>query len=300
MKAFLTPYKIEMIYTGEGEPAINLSQLLDEVFKSFKTYHIDSSKKNCIALEKSEIKGGIFKGTIRAGDYGQTADLLNTTTKTKSYSRKSNEAELWPYYFKIKIMDSKSGIALFQKLGISGFKSIFSIYANDYIRKKHDNYLITINPLVDAKAIQEILNSGKCTEIRFYGKRIPKELADSLSSDNHALTINSGRVVLSVKLKESLNFNFIKEKLFSLAKSYKKRTQYIEIMDAKFNSKDITAIMNYSGRKKEISLEKVFDSLIDYEVDANILGPDGHPIYSKIDDFATGKIKEIEGTAKSQ
>ncbi|MGG6242867.1 hypothetical protein ACQ4N7_30090 [Nodosilinea sp. AN01ver1] len=126
----------------------------------------DKSKKTIRYESLSQDERKIF-GTLKAGEYGIEADLLDVENDETNYTRQMLDAELIPYFFMVKVpTHTPSGIMLFQRLGNRGFKDIFERDFSNYINGKFsEQYRIEINPLVPREMVKRYL-ANRIVKIR--------------------------------------------------------------------------------------------------------------------------------------
>jgi len=145
----------------------------------FLSFNPEEKDKKTLRKDTFEKEDRIFSSTIKAGEYGIVSDLHDVQTDQSKYSRQPIDAELIPYYLMVKVpVTTSSAIAIFQRVGNSGFKDIFEKDFGSYIHQKfHGRYRITIDPLVPTDLVKKYLEN-RITKIRFIKYSFPGEISD--------------------------------------------------------------------------------------------------------------------------
>lgn len=136
-------------------------------------------EKKTLRREFFQKDGRTITGILKAGEYGFGSDLHNVESDETKYTRQTIDAELIPYFFLAKIPNTtKSGIAIFQKLGNRGFKSIFEKDLNNYLKDKvSSQYRIEISSLVPREMVKHYLTK-RIVKIRLIKHSLPQEISD--------------------------------------------------------------------------------------------------------------------------
>lgn len=158
---------------------VNVSDESDKQ-KIFQIFRF--GKEDNITINSTKYR--IFNGIVKTGNYGFESEIYNKKTKSISYKRQKEDAELIPFYFLIALpIDKDEGIVLLQGFKQYGIKTIFEETLDKYISGETPGYKIELNNLVDENFIKILLDEGITSKIRYIKYEQPVNIEDACEID---------------------------------------------------------------------------------------------------------------------
>lgn len=273
----------------------------EDIFNFFLSYFesrldnpsIDRSDQKMLKLRnkpKVEDDARILSGIIETGEYGYEAELYNIGKDKVTYRRQTDDAELLPFYFLFYLPKNVSkGIVILQRFQQFGMKEILKKDLEQIFKSGNPNYIISINPLVPEKLIEEFMK-GKVKKIRFIRYGFPDDIADAY--DNFDNNENPGMTELVIKAKRGHALPFI-DKIKELIEKNQDPKHLIEIHN--FDYDDIKVEIDLNGNKRTIHLAELGNIRPYYDISDKIVkDKDGHPTFESIDSVAYDLFDDIK------
>lgn len=281
-----------------------------EIFHSFLDYFLantadeDGSKKlfrisqyqpmRSIEIRSTEYR--LISGIVKTGSYGYESDIVNKNGNTVTHHRTSEEAELLPFYFLVAIPRNKDeGIVILQSFKQYGIKKIFTESFDNYFRSERSEYKIEINDLIPEKLLDQLLERGSVTKLRYISFKQPVDLADAADTEDHNEDSNlKAELILSEK-KGIISgvIDSIKNQLpYKKGQNDDPLKKLIEITSFEYDTVKIEVRIN--GKYRNIDLCDLGNIRPTLNItDAVMFLNSGHPEFASIDQIAIDLFKEL-------
>lgn len=251
----------------------------------------DEDFQRVIRVAQFDHNGRLIKGIFEAGEYGYTADLVDVKTGQVTYSRKTTDAELLPFYFRVWAPETGDrAILLLQRFRQFGVRSAFWFDFNDFFPYGEEIGL-ELNPLVHSQLIEEVFKDATIRRLRFIKFSLPSDVTDRLfeyqqvhEEDGHLEFVvaakRRGRLPIVQAIKDFLN-------------GEGQLSSIIELPD--FDYDTIKVELDVDGRTRTIDLAEpagirsYYDVTSDVSVDAS-----GHPDFESIDVAAEELLLDLQ------
>ena len=269
--------------------------------------------------ETKEIKGIFF-----AGDIEESSKVYNPVSNTPVYTINRGLARARPFYFRVKVSEfSDKGILILQTFKKYGIRDVFNKEFSNYLREKHDNLLVEINPFVPKDLIEYYL-SQRVVEVQLIKFGFPAELMEKpmdaipqeepeiitkgRADENNCLEEEEkpiGKSIMLFKPPRGLNFpSAWIEKLKGNARklTYDSDGEIRNLVEIKnFEYDNVKIKVQVGKNKRTINLAKKDKLRYNEELDKQLTIDEktGHPTFESIDSvgrsFATGCAEEVWG-----
>lgn len=253
-----------------------------------KSIQNDQDRQELVQINKIEQKGRVFSGLMRKGDYGIQNDLINLTTGKVSYTRTEADAEMQPFHFLIASpLQATEGIIALEKFGVFGIKTNFEADLKEYLRKNYPTLRITINSLIPKEILEQYLNRGRVTKIRFIKFGIFDDLADRIHlghDEREGLT----ELRVTAKRGESIPvINLIKQ----VFKQERSASRFIEL--SKFEYDSVKIELSIENKYRTINLMDPESLRAEYDITNEIEFIGGHPKFESINAKSHSIVNDI-------
>lgn len=234
-----------------------------------------------------------LRGRLQVGNYGFSSPIVNVETGMRSYEKQKIDADLIPYYFAFYIpSDCNYGVALLQKMGVFGIKSIIDDLIKTEFKDLYDDLTLNIRPLAPADAAKNALQHD-IHEVRFVQHAIPADIAGKFTNKQHP----QGKITISVETSEDpmAKLNSLLGKIINGESEIPDLLEFDE-----FTPDSLKAVIQMGDRQRimEISERVKFRPSFDIteEVDA---GNDGYAKFSSIDEVCDGIADDLSEVLNS-
>lgn len=289
---------------------INQEDDIVEIFRSFLDYFLantadeNDSKKLFQVFrynpEKDIIIGSIvyrlISGIVKTGSYGYESDIVDKNGNNITHHRTAEEAELLPFYFLVAIPSNKDeGIVILQGFKQYGIKKIFTESFDNYFKSDRSEYKIEINDLIPEKLLDQLLDRGSVTKLRYISFNQPVDIADATATVDHIEDQNlKAELVLSEK-KGIISgvINSIKRQLpYTKNKDDDPLKKLIEITSFEYDTVKIEVRINGKYRTIDLCDLGNIRPTLNITDDVVCLGS-GHPEFDSINQIAINLFKEL-------
>lgn len=268
--------------------------ILDELNSFFNSLQSNSSRddneQKMMMVPSFNIASRTLNGIIETGDYGFESKLVDVDTDSVSYERKKNEAEMLPFYFLIKVPSTKDeGIILLQRFKQFGVRKIFLDHFSKFFASNNVNYTVEINPVFPEKLIEQYLDNGRVTKIRFIRYKMPTDIADRYNTEDHIEEEGTTELVVSTKRNTSIPLvGQIKRFLDGEIQI----DRLIEIQN--YDYEDVKIEVNINNKPKVIPLGNLNKIRPYYDIDHELtVGDNGHPDFDSIDRISRNLMQDL-------
>lgn len=284
---------------------------LFDVFKDyFSTYNtkgsnsqyavedVPNTNKKTIFIEMARDVGPrMLEGVIRTGDYGYETPIVNRQRKKLSYTRNTEDTELFPLYFLLYVPQKgdvpfeKMGIAVFERFRKKGLKGDFINHFSGYFEQRFKDYRVEMISIAPEEIISSFDN-GIIKKVQLISHSPPKDLADYYSTNDK----DKGKLVLALE-----GGSFLRKFFEKIKKIMKHDLPVKEIMESDWISPDeIKVLVKINGEEKTFTI-KDEDTEITPGIDISgsvKIGADGFPIKSSLHDEAVKYLELLKSYLK--
>ena len=239
----------------------------------------NEGQKQVLRVKSLKRDNRTLSGIIETGEYGIESTLLDVETGKEVHKRKTNEANMLPFYFLIDLPEGvDEGIILLQRTGMYGIRHILAGILDVMFDQRFPEYRLRFHSLVESKEIEKY-QKGKVETIRFISFKIPSDITDAFDR-GHKEALGHAELVVQAKRGSHLPINSTLSQFFSgkreLAKLVALKETNFRYDDIKIRSRVGRAArtMDLSDLKRLRGYHDISD-----EVD---LDHSGHPKLSSI------------------
>ena len=254
---------------------------------------VDDEAKSAIVVASYDCKGNTIVGTLKAGEFGITAELEDMKTGAKK-TRTKDDCQYIPLFFLVEFKPGQNeAIVILQRFGTHGAKSALHGDLQTYVGQGDDAYMVEINNLATEKSIKEALG-GQIKAIRYIRSTVPDDIANALNLDDNNELLGELQLVIKTKTRERIGFT---KWMTDIANGKIDKSQYLEIQGIKFD--DVKLDVDVSKRSMTIDLEDIagrFRSSID--VTEQVKLQNGHPTFKSILTCARNMLPDLRSSLK--
>lgn len=289
---------------------INEEDDILEIFYSFLNHFLtntaneDNTKKLFRVSQYQQTKNTeigsteyrLISGIVLTGSYGYESDIVNKNGNTITHHRTVEEAELLPFYFLVSIPRSKDeGIIILQSFKQYGIKKIFTENFDNYFRAERSEYKIEINDLIPEKLLEQLLERGNITKLKYISFEQPVDIADAVDTVDHKENQNlKAELILSEK-KGIISgvIDSIKDRLpYKKGQKDDPLKKLIEITSFEYDTVKMEVSIN--GKYRNIDLCDLGNMRPTLNItDDVVFLNNGHPEFDSINQIAIDLFKEL-------
>jgi len=259
-------------------------------FKEIQSNTLNRTYKKYMKSMKVEKDGRIISGIVESGAYGRTSNIRDVETDDLTYKKRSEDADVLPFYFLFYIPEDKNeGILLLQRTGNFGIRTSVGNFLEPYFRKRHKGYGVELNALIREELTKQALRSGSIKKLRCVKYCAPLDRIDGLDeghkeiSSNMEIVLSANRIPVVGRI----------QKLFE-PKSGISVKNLVEIRDFDFKYDTVKVEVEVEGSTRTFDLGKLQKTRTYYDITDFIkLGSDEQPIFESIDKEAKVFLNEL-------
>jgi hypothetical protein len=268
----------------------SLGKLVGEQLKSlvggFKDVEL---LRRCMEVRDLEFDDNGCRGRMFVGEYGFSADIVNSKAKKVSYQKQKTDAELLPFFFDLSAPKNDGhGLLVLQRLGRGGIKGYFETYVLEPVGELSKKR-VSLNAVMPKALLQKLMTGGRITEVRIIKHEIPNDIADIFNGKNKAIEGDFEWVLRPKGNGE------IKQKIFNafLAKPSGTIADHVVIPDFDYQTVKVEIDVG-GGRKRLVDFGSLKSAKATFDVGDDIeLGLDGYPTFKSLKKASAGVVKEI-------
>ena len=253
-------------------------------------YFIDDERQKLRRVLHTDRTDWLVKGRVETGEFGYTADLYNVGTRSVSYQRIGTDAEMIPFYFLAHLPSHRDeGVILLQRRSNIGIRTTFFSDFAKYFEESNNGVRVGVNPLVPPQLIEEYLQNGRLTNIRFIRFRLPSDLADAYDTGGHEEIGGTAELVVRPKRGQSIPLvNKIRDVLAGRIKI----KEMVELPNHEFDN--VKVEIDVMGSKKTLDLSDVMKMRTNVDITSDVrIKDDGHPEFDSIDSIAQNLLNSL-------
>jgi len=272
------------------------SDLLD-TFRSYldklkSNFSDDEALKKLLHVETLDIQDREVSGILETGEYGYEAQLYDKNTGFISYTRKTYEAEMLPFYFLIKIPKAADeGLIVLQRFNQFGIRNLLLDNFQKEVNEKFPDFRIDMYPVIPAALYEKYLREGILTKIRFIRFSIPTDIANTIR-EPHIEDDGYTELVVSAKRNRKLPTSIISKALQKIVNGEKEIKGIIELQSFEYDNVKIEVKIN--DKRRVIDLSNLQRIKWNPDVSDQVkLNETGHPDFASIDSIAKKLLDDI-------
>lgn len=228
-------------------------------------------------------------GILSAGEFGYAAEGINVRSRSQSYQRTPDDAEVVPLYFRVSTPAmSDLGVLLVQRYGQLGVFTAFAKGFRAFFAHLLPEYTIEINRLVPAEVVKELVE-GELRAIQVVAHTLPQDIADKFRFLGSATEI--GAFTMEVKAKRGMMLSTPAW----LRRIRDGQVRIVELpVELKASDAHIRIRVAYEGKTRMIdladpsSIAPYIDATDDLEFEDS-----GHPRFESIDAYCVRLLGEL-------
>lgn len=304
-KISLTPYTVRVTKKSSGKhvklnsiAGKDLFVIIDEYFRKIKavaSVNVDTSK--VIKLKTKEKKERTTCGILETGEFGYETEIFDTQANIVTYSRKSHEAELIPFYYLLNFPINKDeGIIILQRFKQFGIRNILLDDFTKHFNQVFDDYHISINPLVAKEILDQYFEEGRIMKIRFINFKLPKNLEDIYSQGDHKESPGYIEHVVSLRRGRSFSKDFVSKVRKNVSKLMNSSTKVSELTELQeiHNFDNIKLDVEVGGTRRVVNLGRITKLRYNEDISDRVkITATGHPTFESINSVAAELLESI-------
>lgn len=256
---------------GKFDGAQNLRAVLQKILARYPKYAALKLYEKIFKIDLDLGNIGPLTGLIMSGDYGQAADIIDSTNGAVSYKKKKTESLAEPFFFYVAVPDHETrGIVVLQQSGLSGVKGLFEGAVVGIFHTLYPEYRLHVRQLTIADTLAQYLKTGSVEEIIVEKHEIPADIADLYGGQKK---VYPGKFTQSIKSDAGL---FKKDGLISFAKGERKLEDVFQFDDHGFDV--VKAKIRVGNEIKPVNLTKPDSISMSIDITEDIeFDAEGHP-----------------------
>ena len=239
----------------------------------------DSSK--ILRLSRLETDLLSLSGIVQSGKAGIQAELYDTDARDVAFTRETNHAEMYPFYFLFHFPQATDfGVAIFQRYHNLGIQSAISILLHEWVRGVCPDCVLEMNTLGETSLLRQYMDRGRMTKIRAI-KHVQStdpatDLARGYGEEVGTISLN-----YEAKRKGRLPLG----RLNQFLGGQRRLNQLVELGGFEYDT--VKAEFEVDGSKRTINLQRLDEirPVIDITDDI-VRGPNNFPTYESVNKIA--------------
>ena len=256
-------------------------------------YAVNGGSQRVLLVRRFMVEGSLAKGIIETGEYGYEAELRDVQTADVTYQRTANDAEMMPFYFLAYLPHNlDEGILILQRRAQYGIRTVLGKDFADYFRRIQSGIVVDVNPLLPDQLINEFLQYGRITKIRFVRFTIPSDLTDAFEGGGHVEDLGQAELVISAGRNRRLP---LVGRVRDVIGGNRNVKNMIELTN--FDYDNVKVELDVGGSRRTVDLSNTFKLRAHYDITSELeIGPNGHPKFASIDSIATELLQDLRKT----
>lgn len=271
-----------------------------DIFNVFNTYlsnlttnsaH-DSRERKLLRVENltAHPRERILNGIIGTGEWGYESVLYDITRDLESHRRRTNEAEILPFYYLINLpRNSNDGIIILQRFQQFGIRGVLLKDFNTYFDSQWPEFKIEINPLVPEQLVTQYLSEGRITKLRFIQFRLPNDLANFYESQDHIEEEGHTELVVCAKRNRYIP---VVSRIQEYMDHRRELRRLIELQNFEYDTVKVEVMIHKNRRTIDLSNLNKIKAYYDITEELQV-SDTGHPQFDSIDNIAESLLRDL-------
>jgi hypothetical protein len=246
-----------------------------------KKASLNKDLKQVLEAEDISLDDREIEGTLNSGEYGVEGLIRDVNTWKVTYRKKTNEAEMLPFYFLFDLPEARTkGFLLLQRTGVFGIHSALTSVLGALFTEEFPEYRLVVNPVVPQGLIDQYVGAdAEMTEIRFIRHSLSSDISARLSASGRE---KGGTMELVVKLKEKGGFPF-RSNVRRVLNGQRELQNMIELEEIRFPYDNVKIKVRVGGKDRVVDLGHPERLRAEYDVTEDLkFSPSGHPTFESI------------------
>lgn len=284
-------YSPDVVRLGTLDGGMSVWQVANEFFCDQKQ-HYDHTDGEHMLYRVSHLvaEGAALAGLVEIGEYGLEAYGINVKTLRESFRRSTDDAEMFPFYFRWFLPHkSDTGILVLQRHGAIGVFGVLLEAFKKFCAARVPNYSLDVRRLVPADVLKELID-GQLREVELTVFAPPKDVFDKLVDLGNQK--HMGAVTIRYKAKKG---KFLTAPPWlQRMRSGRARVLQMGVEEFTKSGKRIRIGVEYRGKQRMVDLDSPESVAPYYDITNNIeFDPSGHPNFESIDEIAREITEEL-------
>lgn len=259
----------------------------------------DPIEQKLMVVTELYSSGRYLYGLVRTGDYGYESTLINIDTGKVAHQRKSREAELVPFYFLIYLPhNADEGVVILQRFRAVGIREVFLSSFERHFKEmfgiERDSFRMEINPLVEARLINEYMKNSTLKKIRMVQFKMHSDIAEAMNLQDHLEEI--GTIEISISARPNGALKGLKDKVTEVFKHRANLEGLIEFPKMAYDT--VKCEVDIDGARRTIDLASPFEGAASYDISNQVEIENGHPVFDSINEVAHKYCSRVYGSLK--
>ena len=252
--------------------------------------------RSCYVSSKFNRQNRVISGVVETGEYGYEAYLYDVQAAAVSYQRTANDAEMVPFYFLVNLPAQRDeGVLILQRRAQYGIRTVFLQDFTQYFKEFDSTIQVELNPLVPQRLIDQYLQKGRLTKVRFIRFEIPSDVTDAFDGGGHVEESGHTELVISAGRNQRLP---LLDRFRDVVNRRRHVSQMIELHD--FDYETVKVELEVAGSRRTVDLSNLMKLRAYYDITSELeVGTNGHPVFVSIDGIARdlmGRTLDTLGT----
>ena len=256
-------------------------------------YSVDSNNQKLLRVLRKDTQSRSTKGIVETGEYGYEAELYDVQSRSISYQRTASDAEMMPFYILANLPAHRDeGVLILQRRSQFGIRTILLNDFIEYFKSSYPTIQVEINPLVPQQLIDQYLENGRLTKVRFVSFSIPSDVTDAYDGLGHVEESGYVEYIVHAGRNRGLPlWGMVRDAL----SGRRNVSEMIELRD--FDYDKVKVEVELAGSRKTIDLSDIMRLRANYDITSEIeVGSNGHPVFSSIDGIAQDLMGSLLAT----
>ena len=270
---------------------------MTSTFKIVKAnYSVNARNQKLLRVLQSGLQNRTIGGVVETGEYGYEAELYDVEADAVSYQRTANDAEMVPFYFLVYLPTQRDeGVLILQRRAQYGIRTVFLQDFTQYFKEFDSTIQVEINPLVPQNLIDQYLQDGRLTKVRFIRFAIPTDVADAFEGGGHIEESGHTELVVSAGRNQRLP---LLGRIRDVVNRRRDVNEMIELHD--FGYETVKVELEVAGSRKTVDLSNVMKLRAYYDITSELeVGTNGHPVFTSIDGIARDLMGRLLDTLRT-
>ena len=194
-----------------------------------------------------------------------------------------------PFYFLANLPAKRDeGVLILQRRSQYGIRDVLFRDFARHLKFVDSKVQAEINPLVPQQLIDQYLQGGRLTKVRFIRFAIPSDVTDAFDAGGHVE--EDGRVELVISARRNRSIPLLGP-IRDVVTHKRRVNEMIELRD--FDYDNVKVELEIGGSRRTLDLSNITKLRANYDITRELkVGTNGHPVFASIDAIA----KDLMGT----
>lgn len=251
---------------------------------------VDGRTQKLLRVDQFHFQDRSLTGIVKTGEFGYEAEIYNVQADNVAYQRTTDDAEMMPFYFLTNLPIRRTvGVLMFQRRSQYGITTAFQQDFAPYFERVCPNDRIVLSPLVPEQMINNYIENGQLTKVRFIRHAVPQDIADAYDAGGHVQEEDHVELVILPGRGRRIP---LLGRLAEVIQGDRNVNNLIELED--FDYDNVKVELEVAGSHRTLDLSDVMRLKAHYDITGDLeIGQDGHPVFASIDQIARGLMNGL-------